>query len=112
MTVSDYLSELSGDELADELEARGYVVFNDTIHLAGELSDDEIEHEYENRSLGRWPCVEDAIDFVQDRGYHVYRTNEIEDIWHDIYSHALTLDRDRFMMWLNGEFIKNIERWV
>ena len=55
---------------------------------------------------------QDAIDHLQSKGYSIYRTNEIEDIWHDIYSHALTLDRDRFMMWLNGQFMMHIERWI
>ena len=110
--TSAYLAEIESDTLADELEARGYLIFNDMTHLANELSDDEVITEYSERGLQAFNEVEDAIEYVQNKGYSVYLTNEIEDIWHDIYTHALTLDREKFMLWLNGQFIMHIERWI
>jgi hypothetical protein len=106
------MSDYSNDELADELEARGYIVYNDHYHLVGEISDDDLIAEYDGRGLQHFDFKQDAIDYLQSKGYSVYNTNEIEDIWHDIYNHSLTLDHEKFMMWLNEQFIKNIEKWL
>ena len=112
MNISNYLSEVSNDDLADELEARGYMVYNDTCNLTRELSDDELIDEYSSRGLQAFDGVEDAIYFLEDKGFHVSKENELETMWHDIYSHALTTERDKFMQWLNGQFIMHIERWI
>lgn len=75
-----------------------------------DCTDEEILDEVSARGLHLEP--EDAIDMLQERGYSIYRTNEIEDIWFDIYDHWLTSSPSDFMIWLNQEFVKNIGKWI
>ncbi len=91
--------QFSNDELADELEDRGCVVYDDANHLiARDLLDEEIISEYESRGLG--PDPDELSENIE------------KEIYTDIYDHAKSMKPYDFLEWLNGKFIKKLECWL
>ena len=54
------LGAFNSDDLADELENRGFIVYNDLFNVVGDLSDDDLINEYEDRGLQHFDQDQDA----------------------------------------------------
>ncbi len=108
----DHLAQFSNDELADELVSRGYRVYKDGYAIAGDLSDDEIYTEWDQRGLGRFESIDDACDFIEGQGYYVTNEDEMHHLWEELYGEATTRKTEDFMRWLNNRFIKELNKWL